>query len=226
MLEKLFSIFRRPKPVVNNEQVAVEPPSPPTPEEEQKKLRFVFPETLVAYKAERAKLEEETKAAFDAKKEAYARLGHCRWRQAHKDDPATDAGEILKRRREEADLDKQVNEAKDKYHQLDYWSDHLDHTFRHAEKRRYLSEGVEICRTPRTGCLVRGFDLCRVVVKWREKIMLLDVFYPNAEYEPRETDHPSEYGQPSINWATESLDQCTNEELEAVARFQASMTTK
>lgn len=226
MFKKLFAIFTGSKPVTETRRVVeVIPPSPPTPEEEMKKHGFLFPETLTVYKTERARLREEIPAAFQMCQKLAKEFNF--WFAANKGQ-AADAAEMLKRRQIEKEWRNRVGQAEDKLKKLEKESSWLEINLQRKDRRRYLSEGTEIFRSKWENRRV-SYNYpcqCRVVVKWQDKILLLQISqnpiltgesYGNIE----NMTNTGEYESPVVEWATESLDQFKDEELEAVARFQS-----
>jgi len=192
------------KPAIETKQPAEEvPPPPPTPEEEMRWMGFEFPETLTAYKEVRDRLKKEVEAA-------YATLCELEKEGFPKPTDTKDVKEELEQREK---LNR-FRQAERGYARLrDNFND-LGRVFQETEKGRYFSEGTEICRNSLEADNNEWPLHYRVVVKWREKFILLDISYTNGNDAPR------------VNWAAESLKQFSLEELRAIARFQTSQSGK
>lgn len=204
MLKKFFAIFTGSKPATETPQTVEGVVPPPTPEEEeQKMLGFLFPETLSAYKTKKARMEKEIEEAWSQ----HDKLVKQGWSVIS----GTGAGAELERRRIWREEKDRLGKAEDHAHCLRQTLEFLDDTFRQSEKDRYLSEGVEIFRSPWKD------TSCRVVVKWQEKFLRLDV--------RRKPIPAGGYGPSFVHWVYEYLYQFNVRELEAIEQFQTSDKT-
>jgi hypothetical protein len=220
-LKKFVAIFTGSKPVTETPKtVAKVPLPPPTPEQEQKKFGFIFPETLPAFKARAASLRQEivnAHAALEELNNKYTMGGIS----------PRNAADELERRRVMATYRKQVEDAQDEVNRLFSEEQNLVKTFQGIERGRYLYEGTEIIRGQWLDKEKNQYkpETCRVIIQWQGKIMLLRlgrqpilVQGPDRETLPKRT---GEYGPVFVDWVTESLDQFNNDELVAVERFQS-----
>jgi hypothetical protein len=159
---------------------------------EEREPIFVFPETLGVYQAELAQLEHRINALEEADLKLHAKI-----LRTYHDDNTSVTVEMARRR----DIKEREAKAREIRNSRALKAG-LAETFKEVERHRYLSEGTEICRFPYIE-KERWRRVIRVIVQWHGKILLLNV------------------DGKTISWASESLQQLRDEELETVARFQA-----
>ena len=194
------------------------------PKDEQKEYGFFFPETLIAYKNELARLDEESRRAKLIVGELEVKYVSV--------PSGKNVTEELERRRAEKSQREQIDEAKEELRKLLEAKQKLVRVFQKREIDRYLSEGVEIIRSSKTSNDKSHTDE-RIVLWWREKFVLLNLSrkcilgYGDPDYGGY-SGFPSVEGHedPIISWITELPARFSYEELEAIERFHNAVVSR
>jgi hypothetical protein len=207
MFDWFFNTFGRSK---TTKPTVTKPAPAPTLEKKRTAYNFIFHETIPVYEAEKVRVEKEVVAAWNRFVEL--REGVL----ALKNLPSETAEQELKGRHEAKRRREALRAAEKKHEDLSKENRTLLWKFQREERSRYLIEGEEIFRGQWTS--FGPASSRRVVVKWRQKILLL------MQTADNEYVHLYRQETPNIEWATDSLNQFNEEELQAVARFQSMVT--
>ncbi len=225
MFSKLFTMmFGGNAVTTTNEETK---PVGPQSKGEKPEPSFIFPETIYTFRQEKARLEAELEAA-KAEEE--------KLRGQYPPQAETAEQEIIRRQRVD-EINKERERARGRETSAGNELYALEETIRRKERTRYLSEGVEICRSEwkRAGGAYSGADRdeSRVVVGWKREILLLQVAryavtrgtgeYRNCDHVRWEVrERTGEFLPEYVEWLTGSLSQFTSEELRAVTQYQQS----